>query len=252
MIDSHCHLVDAQFAADLPAVLERAKTAGVSRMITIADNLEESEKCVSLAKKYDHIFCTVGVHPHAASTWDDTSAPTLRAMTSFEKVVAIGEAGLDYHYMNSPKEDQLRAFEVQILLAKELNLPIVVHCREAINDVSRLLLKHRPRAVIHCCTEKWKNVAPLVDAGMWLSFTGMATYPKMTWIRETIAVCPLDCMMIETDSPYLAPQEKRGKRNEPANVVAIAECIAEQKQLPVSEIIEKTTANTLAFFKLSS
>lgn len=252
MIDSHCHLADKQFTDDLPAVLTRAREAGVERMVTIADSLPEAEACVALAEKHAEIYCTVGVHPHHAKDWKRGDGETLKSMVSgSEKVRGIGEIGLDYHYNHSPRGTQRAVFLEQLTLSRELGLPAVVHCREAIADITTIVREVEPlQVVLHCCTEKWEDVEWLVTLGHFLSFTGIATYTKSGEIRETIRQCPLDRMMIETDSPYLAPVPHRGKRNEPAFVAEVAQAIAGIKKIPVEEVYAATTANAVAFFGL--
>lgn len=252
MIDSHCHLADKAFIQDLDDVIARAFEGGVEKMVTIADDLSEAEKCVEIAEKYDHIFCTIGVHPHNASQWKEESGKRkIFELSRSKNVVAIGEIGLDYHYMNSPKEDQIAAFKDQIEIAKELNLPIVVHNRESIEDMLPIIEEMQPsKMVLHCCTEKWEDVEGLVERGYLLSFTGIATYPKSDVIRRTIKMCPLSQIMIETDAPYLAPDGMRGKRNEPAFVKAVCQCIAEVKDLSFTEVEEATTKNAEEFFGL--
>lgn len=252
MIDSHCHLADKKFHSDLAAVLERAARAGVDRMVTIADSIEESNQCVRIAEEHEQIFCTVGVHPHNAKHWKNTDAATLRSLTqSSKKVKAIGEIGLDYHYNFSPKEAQQNAFREQLVIAKNIDLPVVIHCREAINDLQMILTEiPGTRFVVHCCTEKWDDVRDLVDQGCLLSFTGIATYPNAPEIRDCIAHCPLSQMMIETDAPYLAPVPHRGKRNEPAYVTEVAKLIATIKEVDVGEVDRVTTQNAVAFFGL--
>lgn len=243
--------MDTKFDADRPAMLARAHEAGVDRAICIADRLTESEKCLSLARDYEYIFCTVGVHPHAASEWNDQTAAALTTLArSSMKVRAIGEIGLDYHYNFSPRDKQREVFTAQLNLASTLNLPAVVHCRNAVADVREIILSHQTKAVIHCCTEAWDDVAPLVAAGHYLSFTGIATFPASTVIRETISRCPIDQLMIETDSPYLAPVPHRGKRNEPAYLPNVLRCVAETKGMTVAEADAKTTAAAVAFFGL--
>lgn len=248
MIDTHCHLADAKFDADRADTIARAREAGVERMVCIADSLPESEKCLQLGAEFAYIFCTTGVHPHAAKQWDNASAERLKTLASHEKVVAIGEIGLDYHYDFSPREQQKLAFAAQLALAAELGLPAVVHCREAVADVRAMILGSRTRAVIHCCSETWDDVAPLIAAGHFLSFTGIATFPASAVIRETIKQCPLTQLMIETDAPYLAPVPHRGKRNEPAFLPEVLKCIAEVKGLSIEEAETATTAAAHAFF----
>lgn len=252
MIDSHCHLADAKFAQDLPQVIERAKAAGVDRMVTIADSLEESKRCVEITEHHPSIFATVGVHPHNAKEWKEGDGVTLAGLArQSDKVRAIGEIGLDYHYDFSPREDQRQAFIDQLKLAAELSLPVVVHCREAVEDVWNIVEEQKPaKLVLHCCTEKWEDVARFVDRGYLLSFTGIATYPSAEEIRRTIERCPLDHLMIETDAPYLAPMPHRGKRNEPAFVLEVATLIAQLKRVSVEEVDRSTTKNAVDFFGL--
>src|SRR5579864_3678576 len=159
MIDSHCHLADAQFEGDLDAVLARAKDAGVAQMVTIADSLEEGEKCIAIAEKHPHVFATVGVHPHNAQHWKKGDSERIRELVaSSKKVKAIGEMGLDYHYDHSPRSVQRAVFLEQLSLAKELGLPAVIHCREAIADLSAIIRDVEPlQLVMHCCSEKWSG-----------------------------------------------------------------------------------------------
>ncbi|MEK7590875.1 MAG: TatD family hydrolase [Patescibacteria group bacterium] len=252
MIDSHCHLADKAFTKDLALVLERAKTAGVETMITIADRLDEAERCIALAKTYPQIFATVGVHPHAAKDWKPDDATRLRSLArSHPKIRAIGEIGLDYHYDFSPRDAQRKVFETQLKIAQELKMPVVVHCREAVDDVWSIVSEMKPKSlVLHCCTEKWEDVERFVSEGYFLSFTGIATYPNAEVVRRTIGHCPLEKLMIETDAPYLAPVPHRGKRNEPAFVVEILKLVAQIKKIPVAEAERATSDNAKWFFAL--
>lgn len=257
MIDSHCHLTDKQFAPDRDAVIRRAVAAGVVRIVTIADSLEESEQCIALAEEYEHIFCSVGVHPHHAAAWRNPDARSVDVLRELQKisrrVVALGEMGLDYHYDFSPCDVQRQVFQEQLELAKELRLPAVVHCREAVGDVWDIVDAVRPeKLVLHCCTEKWEDAQRFVDRGYFLSFTGIATYPQADEVRRTIQMCPMEQMMVETDAPYLAPVPYRGKRNEPAYVREIAKIIAQVKGISLEEVDRATTANAVGFFGLPS
>lgn len=252
MIDSHCHLADTQFEKDLSAVLRRAREAGVERCIAIADSLEEGERCLEIVAKYEEVFCTLGVHPHVSSQWSVGSKQQLVTMIhSSKKVVAVGEIGLDYFYDNSPRDIQQEVFRMQLQLAKELSLPAVVHCRDAVEDIRKIIADvDPPSLVVHCCTEKWEDVAALVERGYHLSFTGIATYAKSEEIRRTMKKCPLEQIMIETDAPYLAPIPHRGKRNEPAYVVEVAKLLADLKGLSFAALQDITTRTTVAFFAL--
>lgn len=221
-------------------------------MITIADSLPEAVRCVELANTVEEIFCSVGVHPHEAKNWNGTDADKLKQLVAAsKKVKAIGEIGLDYHYNFSTPDDQKKAFRDQLSIAKELNLPVVIHNRESIGDLKMILKDFSGiRFVLHCCTEKWDDVKDLMDAGALLSFTGIATYPDANDIRETIRSCPLSQMMVETDAPYLSPAPHRGKRNEPAFVVHIAQIIATLKNVSMAEVDRATTENAVQFFGL--
>ena len=254
MIDSHCHLADKAFDPDRMQVIARATNAGVTTMIAIADDLAEGGKCIDLTAKYDQIFCTVGVHPHSAKGWLEGDLERLRALlTSSPKVKAVGEIGLDYHYDFSPKEAQHAIFREQLLLAKELHLPAVVHCREAIADVRSIIEEvDAGPFVLHCCTEKWDDVAWVLDRGSLLSFTGIATFPTSEVVQETLRNCPLESLMVETDAPYLAPQSHRGKRCEPAFVMETARFIAAEKGISLPQFEQVTTRTTVAFFGLPS
>lgn len=250
MIDSHCHLTAPQFADDADAVIDRARKAGVTTMITISDAMEDIEPCMQLASRQEDIFFTVGMHPHHAKLFDAArDIPIIRNAAQDKKCRGIGEIGLDYHYMTSPKDMQQRAFEAQLALAKELDLPAVVHCRDAVEDVWTIVKHVGPKKlVIHCCTEKWQDVARFVEAGYLLSFTGIVTYPKSVEIRETVKACSLDRMMVETDAPFLSPVPHRGKRCEPAFVIETAKVIAEIKGVSLEEIDRATTEAARGFF----
>ncbi len=254
MIDSHCHLADKAFDPDRMQVIARAKNAGVTAMVTIADNLQEAEKCLEIAKKYNHIVATVGVHPHHAKDWVSGDIDTLRALLgSSSKAKAVGEIGLDYHYDFSPRDTQKDVFREQLLLAKELGLPAVLHCRDAIADV-RWVIEEVDAGpfVLHCCTERWEDVEWILDRGSLLSFTGIATFPNSVDIQETVRNCPLESLMVETDAPYLAPIPHRGKRCEPAYVVQTARFIAAEKGVSFEQFDQVTTQTTVAFFGLGS
>lgn len=264
MIDSHCHLTAPEFSDDVVAVIERAKAAKVSTLITISDEMADLPKCRALAEAHENIFFSVGSHPHHAKDFDVArDIALLREAVKHPKCRAVGEVGLDYHYINppspdisglrwtsSPKDTQQRVFEAQLVLARELNLPAVVHCRDAVGDVWTIVSHVRPqKLVIHCCTEKWEDVERFVNAGYLLSFTGIITYPKSLEIRRTVEKCPLASMMVETDSPFLAPAPYRGKRCEPAYVLETAKVIAQIKGLTLAEVDEKTTKVAQAFFE---
>jgi TatD DNase family protein len=252
MIDSHCHLADRKFSRDLPDVIRRAKDEGIEMMVAIADSLREAKDCIRIAEESPQVFCTAGVHPHNAKDWKKEDEALLKSLVSHEKVKAIGEIGLDYHYDNSPRDVQKEVFRVQMEMAKELDLPVVVHCRNAIADVRSIIESvGYINLVVHCCTEKWEDVKPLVEQGCLLGFTGIATYPQAADIRRTIEQCPLDQMMIETDAPYLAPVPHRGKRNEPAFVKEVAKLVSDIKGVSFEEVDAATTKNAVEFYHIT-
>lgn len=254
MIDTHCHLTDAAFDADRHEVIERARAAGVSPIIAMAASLEEGEKCLRLCADYEHLYCSIGLHPHEAKEWKPEDRERMRTLLQASPTVkAVGEIGLDYHYDYSPRETQRAVFREQLLIAKELHLPAVIHCREAIADVRAVIEEvDAGPFVVHCCSEKWDDVAWVLERGSFLSFTGIATFPKSEDIRETIRNCPLESLMVETDAPYLAPIPHRGKRCEPAFVVDTAKFIATEKGISYEQFDQVTTKTTVAFFGLPS
>lgn len=254
MIDSHCHLADPAFDADRDAVIARALASGVQRMVSIADTLEEAETCIAIAAAHPEVSATVGVHPHHASLWRESAINRIRTLVeSSSKVCAIGEIGLDYHYNRSPPDVQRHVFNEQLRLAKHIEMPVVVHCREAVEDVWTIVQEiEPPRIVLHCCTEPWSAVERFIARGDSLSFTGIATYANAEVIRDTIRHCPLDRLMIETDAPYLTPQSLRAsqKRNEPQFVTEVAKCVAAEKGMTLADVDRVTTANAVTFFGL--
>jgi TatD DNase family protein len=249
-IDTHCHLTATDFIADQDDVITRAATVGVSAMVCIAEDVQSSIDATILSNKYEQIFCTVGVHPHKADTWNIAARERLLTLAQVHGTVkAIGEIGLDYHYNTHAPDVQQQALIEQLELAKQLTLPVILHNRDSWNDLWNIITAHQPnKAVVHCCTEPWANVSTWIEAGYTLSFTGIATFKNAHDVHNTIKQCPLEQLMIETDSPYLAPVPYRGKRNEPAYVVQVAECIAELKGISVDEVAERTTYNAQEFF----
>lgn len=252
MIDTHCHLTAPQFDSDREAVIEHGMDAGILKMICVADAIGDIEHCQRLAERHSQIFFTAGAHPHHAKNFrEKEDLDRIREAAKNPKCRAIGEIGLDYHYMDSPKEMQKKVFELQLAAAKELNLPAIVHCRKAIDDVWAIVNRVRPaKLVLHCCSERWEDVEKFVESGYFLSFTGIVTYPKAGVVSETVKHCPLTQLMVETDAPFLAPEPHRGKRNEPAFVIEVAKAVAAIKGLSIEEVDAKTTENAVEFFSL--
>jgi TatD DNase family protein len=251
LVDSHTHVDAPQFAADREAVIAAAFAAGVTRLVDAGGDLASSEAAVALARCYPgQVFAGVGVHPHEATTFSDETPAVLRALAVQPGVVAIGEIGLDYYYMNSPRAAQQEVFVRQLELARELDLPIIVHNRDAHEDLMALLRAHGQgvRGVLHCFSGDLRMAWEGLDLGFFISFAGPLTFRKSA-LPEVAAQIPLDRVLIETDSPYLSPHPLRGKRNEPRNVVLVAERLAEIRGLPLEEIATRTTANAQALFR---
>lgn len=252
LTDTHAHVNARQFGGDQAAVLERAFAGGVARLICPGTDLPTSASAVALARRHPGvIFAGVGVHPHDAAGFSDATLAELRQLATAPEVVAIGEIGLDFYRNLAPADEQHRAFAAQVALAREVDLPIIVHNREAHDAIMEHL---RPlgatRGVWHCFIGDQRMARDGLDCGMYLSFAGPVTYPANTTLAEVAAWAPLDRILIETDSPYLAPQGRRGKRNEPAFVALVAEHIAALRGLPVADLIAATSANAAALFRL--
>lgn len=244
--DSHCHLDDRRFAEDLEAVLERAAAAGVARMLTIGtgDGPPEIDRAVRLADRYGQIRASIGVHPHDAAKFTPRTLDDLRALGAHGKVVALGEIGLDYHYDFSPREVQREAFVAQLKLARELDLPVTIHTREAWDDTMSILREHWTGAgIMHCFTGDAAQAREALGLGFYLSFGGVLTFKTAENVREAARITPDERLLIETDAPYLAPIPHRGKRNEPAMMIETARKLAEVRETTAERIGAITTAN---------
>ncbi|MBW2185121.1 MAG: YchF/TatD family DNA exonuclease [Deltaproteobacteria bacterium] len=251
LIDTHAHLDGERFKDDLDTVIKNAKDHGVETIITVGCDLESSQASVDLSRSYANIYATVGVHPHDAAHLTTETLNKLSHLAQEKKVVAIGEIGLDYYRNRCPHDQQQRAFRQQIQLSHQHNLPIVVHDREAHDDVMRILDEENGQktgGVLHCFSGDLAMAKRCIDMGFYLSFTGTITYPKNEEIREIIRQIPTEHILVETDCPYLAPQNWRGKRNEPAYVVKTAEKIAEIKGLTLTDIARITSLNAHKLF----
>jgi len=250
-IDSHAHLDSLE---DLTDVLERSREARIEKIVAISSNLDSSVKTAEIARGEEMIYAAVGVHPHNADTASSDVFKEIENLINEPKVVALGETGLDYHYMNSDKESQINSLNEHIELGKKHELPIVIHVREADDDLIAILREQdiSPRTgVIHCFTGNYETAKKYLDLGFYISFSGIVTFKKSDENRGAAKNIPLDRMLIETDSPYLAPVPHRGKKNEPAYVRHVAETIAEVRDLTLEEIAEITSANTEKLFNLS-
>jgi TatD DNase family protein len=253
LIDSHCHLDFPDFAADLDAIVARAAAAGIGRMVTISTRVRRLGELIAIAKRFPNVYCSVGTHPHHADEEDGIAPDELVELTSHPKVVALGEAGLDYFYDNSSPEAQARGFRAHIAAARATGLPLVIHTRDADDDCRRILedevAKGPFRAVLHCYTGGRELAMRAIELGLSISFTGILTFKKSQTLRDLAAELPSDRIMVETDAPYLAPGKFRGKRNEPAYVVEVAKVLAETRGVSLEEISRQTTDN---FFRLFS
>ena len=250
MIDTHCHLTDPRLGSQLGEVLARAAAAGVGRMITIGTSLADAAAAVALCRGRQFLRCAVGVHPNYSHEADLAELPRLRQLQAEPAVVALGEMGLDYFHHYAPKARQFEVFTFQLQLAAEVNRPVVIHCREAIDDCLAVM-KDFPtvRAVFHCFTGSPEEARKILDRGYLLGYTGAATFKKNDALREAVRVTPLDRLVVETDAPYLTPEPMRKqKTNEPALVVHVAEVVAREKGLSVAELDRVTTANAERFF----
>lgn len=251
LVDSHCHLDFPDFAAELDAVVARARVAGIGRMVTISTRVRRHARVLAIAERFPDVFCSVGTHPHNAHEELDIDAKALVVLAKHPKIVAIGEAGLDYHYDNSPRDAQEQGFRQHIAAARETGLPLVIHAREADADVARILEEESGKgafpAVLHCFTGGRDLAMRAVALGHYVSFTGILTFKNSGALREIAAALPADRIMVETDAPYLAPLPHRGRRNEPAYAVETARVLAETRGVAPDEIARQTTKN---FFRL--
>ena len=245
MIDTHAHL-DALEAPE--SALDRARAVGVGRVITIGTGIDSCRRALELTA-HNGVYASLGIDPHQAATGEAARLPELRDLLEHPKAVAVGEAGLDYHYGADAKDEQRRLFFAQLEIAAELGLPIVVHTRSANDDTETMLRAHDGTVVMHCFSEP-ELLAAGLERGWYFSFAGNATYPKAEALREAAAAVPADRILAETDSPYLAPQPVRGRPNEPAHVVHTLAALAEARGEAASELADRIDANAAAAFQL--
>src|SRR5688572_19141907 len=247
LIDHHCHLDFPDFADDLDGVVGRAKAAGVGLMVTISTRIRRFDQIIGIAERYANVFCSVGTHPHYAHEELDVPVEEIVRLSRHPKVVAIGEAGLDYFYDNSPRAAQEQGFRAHIAAARATQLPLVIHTRDADADTVRILEEEMRvgafPAVLHCYTGGPDLARRGLDLGLYVSFSGIVTFKKSDALREITKFVPLDRLLVETDAPYLAPGKYRGKRNEPAYVVETAAELARVKGVTLDELAQATTEN---------
>ncbi|GIV98372.1 MAG: hydrolase TatD [Herpetosiphonaceae bacterium] len=253
VIDSHAHLQSVDFDADRAEVLERSREAGVIAIINVGYDLPSSEAALELAQSYQHIYATAGIQPHYAAETTQQDLERLRTLLAQPKVVALGEIGLDYYHDRSPRPLQQELFRIQLRLAHELQLPVVIHSREAQEDTVRILREEAQglRGVMHAFSGDWAYAEQCLDIGFFISLAGPVTFPKALELHEVARRVPLDRLLIETDCPYLSPHPFRGRRNEPTRVTLVARRIAELRGIAEEHVAQATTANTRALFDLS-
>jgi len=250
-VDSHCHLDFPDFADELGAIVERADQVGIARIVSISTRVREARRLAEIAERFAAVYMSIGTHPHHAHEELDVSVGDLIEHARHPKVVAIGEAGLDYHYDFSPRAAQESGFRTHIAAARATGLPLVIHAREADADIARILEEETAKgafpAVLHCFTGGAELAQRAIALGLYISFTGVLTFKAADGLRAIAAGLPSDRILIETDAPYLAPGKYRGKRNEPSNVIETAKALAAARDTTLDRIAAETTAN---FFRL--
>lgn len=249
LIDTHCHLDFPEYDQDRHDVISRAKEQGVGYIVNIGSSLQGSKASVDLAKEYENIYASVGIHPHEADSFTPATEKSIRDLAKEKKVVALGEVGLDYFKNFSAPKNQLSVFTQLVKVAKDFNLPLVIHTRSAPQETLKILKEAMPvEAVVHCFSGDKTFLKECLDLGFRVSFTCNITYKKAEDLRAIARLTPLDRLLLETDAPYLSPEGFRGKRNEPAQVRLLAEFVANLKGLDLEEVAKTTTLNAKSFF----
>ena len=249
LVDSHCHLDFPDLAAELAAIIARARSAGVETMLTISTRLDEFPGVRTIAEAHEEVWCSVGAHPHEAKDHAELAPEELIALAAHPKVVGIGETGLDFHYDLSPRDIQERVFRTHIAAAHATGLPLVIHAREADREVARILEEERPPpGVMHCFSSGRALAETALAVGFYISISGIVTFRNAEDLRAIVRDVPLDRLLVETDAPYLAPVPYRGKRNEPAFVAATAAAVAQLKGLEPEALATATSANFYRLF----
>ncbi len=252
IFDSHAHYDDSAFDCDRDALLQALPAQGVCAVLSCADSEESCTRTLALAERYPYLYAACGVHPHNAAKTDwNTFLCQLQEHIRHEKCVAVGEIGLDYHYDFSPREAQLALFENQLIFAKEHDLPVVVHDREAHEDTMRLLRQYRPRGVVHCFSGGTELAKETVALGMYIGLGGAVTFHKARRPLEVAAEIPLERLLLETDSPYMTPVPNRGKRNDSAQIRFVAETIAQARGISVENLLEQTCKNACVLLTIN-
>jgi TatD DNase family protein len=257
LIDTHCHLTFEQLAGDIEDVVDRSKAAGVIGWITVGTDPQHNREAIEMTEWFENMYATVGIHPHDAKDVAAHTMAELKELARSDKVVAIGETGLDFHYDFSPRPDQRRVFEAQLEIAHQLNLPVIIHCREAFDETIDILeqfigLKGRLKGVVfHCFGGSARQAKIVLDHGFYISFTGVVTFKNAVRAREAAKVVPTDRLMLETDCPYMSPEPMRKQKiNEPALMVHTARFLAELKEMELADFARAVTAASKSFFGL--
>lgn len=253
LFDTHAHLDDAKFQGETEEIITRAWEKGVSLILNVGYNLHHARQSIALAEKYDFLYAAVGLHPSDAKDADDTFWEEIKKLVVHPKVVALGEMGLDYYWDNCPRDVQGQVFRKQIRLAKELNLPIIIHDRDAHQDVLTIVREEGAQQVggiFHAFSGSWEMAQEVMDLGFYISIGGPVTFKNARKILEVVEKAPLESLLIETDCPYLTPHPYRGKRNEPGYVHLVAEKIAEIKKTSFEEVAAATKENGMKLFRL--
>ena len=252
LTDSHAHLNFSQFDADRDAVIRRARDAGLTAIINVGTDLASSKASIALAQQHDFIYAAVGIHPHDAKRVNERVLDQLRVLTRHPQVVAIGEIGLDYYRDRSPRPAQRRAFADQLALAAELELPVIIHSREAHDDVMEQLCGWKGRGVLHSYSAGPEHLDEVLELGFYVSISGPVTFPRADRLREAAALVPLERLLVETDSPFLTPVPRRGRRNEPALVRHVVDAVASARGAPAETVAQATADNLTHLFDIPS
>ncbi len=256
LIDTHCHLTFEELAGDVEAVLARSKDASVTGWITVGTDTQQNRKAIELAGKFENMYAAIGIHPHDANQAGAETMAELKKLAQNEKVVAIGETGLDFHYNYSLHQDQNRVFAAQLKIAAECNLPVIIHCREAFDETMEILEQFGSkvkRVVFHCFSGSAEQAKIVLDYGFHISFTGVVTFKNAEKTRDAAKIVPVESLMLETDCPYMSPEPMRKQKiNEPALMIHTTRCLAELKGMDLADFARAVTATSKAFFGLPS
>ena len=252
LVDSHCHLDFPDLADDMEDIVVRAAEVGVNHMLSICTYVTKFDQVLTIAKRYDNIFCTVGIHPHNADKEPEVTAEHLIRMAADDKVIGFGETGLDFYYDKSPRDIQKRQFQAHIEASRQMGLPLVVHTRDADDEMAEILVEEMGKGeftgLLHCFSSSRKLADTALELGLYLSISGIVTFKTADELRAIVKDVPLERLLVETDAPYLAPVPRRGKRNEPAFTRHTAEKISEIKGLSLDEVARVTTDNFFSLF----